>query len=194
MTVIAALPTAWDVKTAANQGAVLQGQAPVSAFERLLAPNAQLSAEDLGSVSWTVRAEKREAVPSEASRVAGASGVQWWVHVQAQAKLEAQCQRCLGPMAQAVAVDQWFRVVADEAQAALEDADSDEDVLGLDKGRLDLQAVLEDELLMAMPLVPMHEVCPTAVSFVATPVEVDEAVDLAPHPFAVLAQLKTPKA
>jgi len=54
----------------------------------------------------------------------------------------------------------------------------------------DLLAVLEDELLMALPLVPMHETCPQASPLVAG--ESDKEVGLIekPNPFAVLAQLK----
>ena len=59
-------------------------------------------------------------------------------------------------------VDRWFRFVADEATAELEDDDSEEDVLALEP-RPDIAQLVEDELLMAMPLVPMHETCPVAV-------------------------------
>jgi uncharacterized protein len=42
------------------------------------------------------------------------------------------------------------------------DADSEDDVLALTRA-LDLQELVEDELLLALPLVPRHEVCPQAL-------------------------------
>ena len=67
--------------------------------------------------------------------------------------------------------------------------------------QFDLLAVLEDELLMALPLVPMHEDCPTPVVLSTGETGLlheDEAGDAVPaaekpNPFAVLAQLKTQK-
>ena len=53
---------------------------------------------------------------------------------------------------------------------------------------LDLRELIEDELLLAMPLVPRHEVCPEPL-----PVRTDEDMpDDAPNPFAALAALKRP--
>jgi uncharacterized protein len=56
----------------------------------------------------------------------------------------------------------------------------------------DLMGLIEDELLMALPLVPMHEAC---LSEHAPTSEDDAAAGLAekPNPFAVLATLKTRK-
>ena len=49
--------------------------------------------------------------------------------------------------------------------------------------------LIEDELLLAMPIVPRHEVCPEPL--VATVDELPD--DPAPNPFAALAALKTTK-
>ena len=83
-----------------------------------------------------------------------------------------------------------------------EDEDSEEDVLVWDK-RFDVLALLEDELIMAQPLVPRHEVCPTDVEALMhdereTPVPGGQAQSDVPdgqekpHPFAALAALKKP--
>ena len=50
--------------------------------------------------------------------------------------------------------------------------------------------VLEDELLMALPLVPMHDVCPEVPVFSAGVLDVPENPADKPNPFAALAQLK----
>jgi len=55
--------------------------------------------------------------------------------------------------------------------------------------QFDVMALLEDELLMALPLVPMHETCPVTPVFSAGDAAV-EAAEAKPNPFAVLGQLK----
>ncbi|KQP35831.1 DUF177 domain-containing protein [Pseudorhodoferax sp. Leaf274] len=114
---------------------------------------------------------------------------QIWLHVVADADVPLTCQRCLEPVDEPLAVDRWFRFVADEAQAAREDEEADEDVLVLDPA-FDLQALVEDELLMALPLVPRHDVCPGEVRMeVADPGFAQAEADK-PNPFDVLADLK----
>jgi uncharacterized protein len=74
------------------------------------------------------------------------------------------CQRCLTPVRLAVSLERRFRFVADEAEAERLDGESDdEDVLSLD-GRFDLLALVEDELILALPLVPRHARCPRDLS------------------------------
>jgi uncharacterized protein len=54
------------------------------------------------------------------------------------------------------------------------------------RGRLDLLPLLEDELILAVPLVPRHERCPEPL-----PLPADEPDEMpAEHPFAKLAALK----
>jgi len=87
-------------------------------------------------------------------------------------------------------VDRWFRFVIDEATAAAEDEDSEEDVLALEP-RPNLRELVEDELLMELPLVPMHETCPQPVVMAAG--AIDGPADAEPqrkNPFAELARLK----
>ena len=86
-------------------------------------------------------------------------------------------------------VNQWYRFVATEALAMTEDDAAEEDVLVLTP-QFDLAAVLEDELLMALPLVPMHDVCPAAPVFSAGIIDMSEGEAEKPNPFAALAQLK----
>jgi len=114
---------------------------------------------------------------------------QVWLRLSAQAVLALTCQRCLGPAEISVEVDRKFRFVANEEQAALEDEASEEDVLVISRAfnALDL---LEDELLMALPVAPMHSVCPTAVKLSVADEDFDSAEEEKPNPFAVLQQLK----
>lgn len=130
-------------------------------------------------VAWSVRGEQRAQRGSEP---------QTWLHLRADAQVSLTCQRCLQPVQASLQVDRWIRLVRDEELAASLDAESDDDVLALG-GRLDLLELVEDELLLELPLVPRHEQCPTSLPTVAASVEFDEPVEK-PNPFAVLAALK----
>lgn len=64
------------------------------------------------------------------------------------------CQRCLGPFEARIEAPVKVAFVDDDEAAARV---SDEyEAVTVDHGRLDLDAYVEDELLLALPLVPMH--------------------------------------
>jgi uncharacterized protein len=109
---------------------------------------------------------------------------QLWLHLKASLSVAQTCQRCLLPMQVDLSVDRHFRFVADEATALAEDDDCEEDLLS-PVPELTLQTLLEDELLLAMPLIPRHTTCDKPL-----PQSPDQ--DL-PHPFAALAGLKLGK-
>lgn len=132
-------------------------------------------------VQWQARGELRPK--------AGADD-EIWLHLSAQVALPLTCQRCLTPVATALTVNQWYRFVATEDIAMAEDDEAEEDLLVM-APQFDLLALLEDELLMAVPLVPMHETCPEAPKFSASDPAVEAAeAEAKPNPFAVLQQLK----
>jgi uncharacterized protein len=111
------------------------------------------------------------------------------LHVDAHLTLPLICQRCLGPVNVTIHVQRSYRFVESEAQAELEDEESEDDLLVF-SGDFDLAALIEDEVLMDMPVVPRHEVCPVPVKLAAVDVDF-EAVSVKPNPFAALAVLKT---
>jgi uncharacterized protein len=83
--------------------------------------------------------------------------------------------------------ERWFHFVDGEDQAAELDAESEEDVLASTRS-LDLRQLAEDELLLALPLVPRHDVCPQPLlPAMSDPLDEDAAP---PNPFAALAALK----
>ncbi len=174
-------PSRLDAAAFAQADAVIEGQTALAELARL--------AEDLhlpddapiqGHVAWTLRGELRE------PRVGQQPDV--WLHLQAKAVVPLTCQRCLGPVDTPIEVDRWFRFVADEAAAEAQDDDCEEDLLALEP-RPDMLAVLEDELLMSLPLVPMHETCPESVPLIDVAPDT-EAQPERPHPFAQLARLR----
>jgi uncharacterized protein len=95
-----------------------------------------------------------------------------------------------------VGVDRWLRFVpgGEDAAAAL-DADSDDDVLPLQRA-IDARALIEDELLLELPLVARHTLCPRPLPMSAGEAmpepgaEGGGAEGERPNPFAVLARLK----
>lgn len=166
-------PQRLDVAAACAEGLSLSGEWPLAALDRLA--DGEVPAGAGASVAWAARFEQRP--------VAGA-GPQRWLWLRASAQVRRECQRCLRPVALRLVVDRWVRFVDDEATAAALDADSDDDVLVASR-QFDLQALVEDELLLAFPLVPMHEACPDPL-----PARADEAEAPRASPFAALASLK----
>ena len=98
----------------------------------------------------------------------------------------------MNPVDTEVSTDRWFRFAADEATAAALDDETEEDVLVL-SSEFDLQALVEDELLMELPLVPRHETCPVEIKRAVADPDFDEASAAKPGPFAALASLRLDK-
>lgn len=78
-----------------------------------------------------------------------------------QGSLEVQCQRCLKPVSVTVDSDRLLYLAASETEAdRLEAALADEDIEVMVAGQnLDLAGVVEDEVLLSLPIVPMHADC-----------------------------------
>lgn len=169
-----------DVEAFAVDAATLEGRWPLTDLPRLTASASEDAPADT-PVAW--RANGRT-VPA---RVGPA---EIWLDLHAHARMPLQCQRCLGSVETEVAVDRSLRFVAGEEQAAVLDADSEDDVLALNRA-FDLRELVEDELILALPLVPVHEVCPQPLRVPGDDLPVE--ADSRPNPFAVLAALKSGK-
>lgn len=176
-------PDRLDVRAFAQAKAQLNTCDSLTRFDRLLAELPTGVTADGREVRWTARGEQRLNSPgSEPSN---------WLHLRAWVDLPLSCQRCLAPVDMPLVVDRWFRFVADEHIAAAEDEDSQEDVLALEP-RPSLRVLIEDELLMELPLVPMHEHCPQPLPALETSVAAATPALAAPrdHPFAQLSRLR----
>jgi uncharacterized protein len=171
-------PNAVDVAVLCREGATLHGQWALAAMQRLVSGLAATPAD--ACAAWSAQAVLKP--------VTG-SAPEMWLHLKASATVLLQCQRCLQDMTEPVVVNRRIRFVRSEAEAARLDEESEDDVLAL-MPRLDLQALFEDELILALPLVPMHGNCPQPLSLAATTAP-QAAGDALPHPFAVLKGLKT---
>ncbi|MGV0959471.1 MAG: YceD family protein [Limnohabitans sp.] len=174
-------PSHLDVVAFARDGATLEGQGALPSMPRLQQEQVD-GALQAGPVVWHLEGRL---VPQSG----GADQV--WLDLQASVALPMQCQRCLTPVLQTVQAERAFRFVADEATAAALDDEAEEDLLVISRD-FDALALVEDELIMALPLVPLHDVCPQAMPMSAVDPEF-EAQSARPNPFGVLAGLKTGK-
>ena len=104
---------------------------------------------------------------------------------QLQTSLELECQRCLKPLEFTMELD--FRLLIDASDEIL--SQSSEDTLYSDDGYIDIAEVVEDELILAIPLVAMHE--DTACNENWRDSELPAETPMKQNPFAVLQQLKT---
>jgi len=169
-------PQRLDVTQLTQEGLTLAGHWPLSELSRLQQSQAPPQDAPPAEVQWSARGELR-AVSGE--------GPQTWLHLQARTTVWLSCQRCLAPLRLEVAVEQPIRFVRGEDEAAALDAESEHDVLAL-VPVLDLRQLIEDEILLALPIVPRHAACPV-------PARIEPENDAGappPHPFAALARLK----
>ena len=174
--------TRLDVRAFAQAEGHLHGQAPLSDFKRLAADALAITGEQ-PLVRWEAEGELVEQK--------GGSG-HVWLHLSAEVDLPLTCQRCLTEADIPLYVDRSFRFVTDEATAELEDDDSDEDVLAL-SSEFNLLELIEDELLMEVPVVPRHEVCPVPVKLEVSDDAFEQANEQKENPFAVLQSLNVGK-
>jgi uncharacterized protein len=167
-----------NIQALATSGMPLVESTPLHNLERLAHESMGLKSDLM--VDWQASAELRT----------GATGqMDTWLHLRATTAVPMICQRCMGPVQTPLQVEQWYRFVATEEIAMAEDDASQEDLLVM-APQFDLLGLLEDELLMALPLVPMHGECPVLPAFSAGVIEVPADGADKPNPFAALAQLK----
>lgn len=174
-------PHRLDVHRFAEEGGKLAADDRLPQYRRLLA---ETEGDDVDrAVHWHARGEMHN--PHHVQP-------EIWVHLEADTILPLVCQRCLQRVDVPLAVDRSFRFVADEATAAAEDEDAEEDLLALSRS-FDLVELVEDELLMEVPVAPMHEACPQPVKMSVTDAAFELAQTARDNPFAVLGRLKTDK-
>jgi uncharacterized protein len=179
-------PRHLDVEHLATEAAIVQGSWDLSSLPRLQelqAAAAPRGDDDDAAITFSAQGELL-------ANAGGAPGIA--LRLQAQATVTLVCQRCLQALALKVGIDQRYRFVDDEETAAGLDADSDDDDFLALTPALDLCVLVEDELLMALPIVPRHDDCEIpAGADTGTGDGPGVIDDDAPNPFAVLAGLKS---
>ncbi len=172
-------PRRLDVAAFAAADGELRGKWDTTQLHRLQSATIESPSDATrASIAWQVHGER---LPLHGA------GTRPSLLVEAETEVTLECQRCLQPMRwPLLARRRIFFVEGEDAAAAL-DEDNDDDVLAL-VPTLDLQTLVEDELLLALPIVPRHEVCPEPLPRAL--IEEDGSNALEESPFAVLAALK----
>jgi uncharacterized protein len=170
-------PRRLDVEAFAEAAAELSGEWSLFELSRLAETADGRTADGPEhSIHWRARGERRKS---------GSDPTRTWLHLSATTEVPRLCQRCLHPVSIPIEVKRSFMFVHGEQAAAELDEESEDDVLALTRS-LDLREFVEDEVLLALPLVPKHERCPQPLQNV----EASTSDSKAPHPFAALASLK----
>lgn len=168
------LPATIDPIQLAERGARLTGTLPLKGMPRL----AQAAIDGSGDVHVDLCFER-----GEGEKV-------FLMHGTLRVRLHATCQRCLEGMYLDMEASPWLILArSGPPQDMLGD---DPDILVADKPVL-LSGLVEDELLLAFPMVPMHELgeCPAKAYIAEKAVpEIGDAEPGKRSPFAVLGKLK----
>ncbi|MBI2278341.1 MAG: DUF177 domain-containing protein [Dechloromonas sp.] len=153
-----------DAFVFAREGRVLEGTLAVSALERLH----DLLAEVSGEVVFRLEGFK------------GANG-ELMLHLEVSGVLPLACQRCLKSVAFDLDVDNLLQLVPEGAELSQEELEDDtRDFLPVAR-ELNVVDLVEDEILLTLPVAPRHEKC-------GLPGAADAGERI--NPFAKLAGLK----
>lgn len=151
----------------AREGGALEGTLPVSGLLRVHDWLADVS----GAVHYFV----------QGSLIKSVLGGEPRLRLQIRGRLQLACQRCLGAIAFDLEAESLFRLVPEDTELTQEELEDDGcDVLPV-AGALDLAALIEDEIILALPVAPRHEHCDMPGNG-----EAGERL----NPFAVLSGLK----
>lgn len=155
-------------------GGTLSGTCEPGRLPRL----SELLAGDEGAIAWTLSGERRPRPEGGSDR---------FLRLRLDGKVQVECIRCLQPVEVTLAEERLFRLTATESQAQRLDAESDEFDALVDDANFEVQELVEDESILALPIAPRHAEC-------ELPVESDtaeeEGAESRPNPFAVLRALK----
>ncbi len=184
-------PQRFDVQLFCQQAAELEGELDLCELPRLdTACVSHHDAMPLPIFRWKAAGQLRKKTYEPTGKPTA-----MWMRLQVTGEVLVLCQRCLQPVKTEIQVNRDFEFVADEDIAAEMDELVEHDVLALNRA-FNLVNLIEDEALLALPLVPMHEQCPAPLPYVAEaiqPAEVDDDSVEPANPFAQLAKLKKHK-
>lgn len=172
-----------DAFAFARHGEQRSGVVPLVRLTRVVDGLPEQADGDAGLASWSVR-----------GLLDSGGRPSLRLHVSARPILE--CQRCMQPFAHPIESEVVLQLVNSPADLDDErveddeiDPDAPEKVVG--SPRFNLLEQVEDELVLCIPYVPKHDICPGAHSIVVEqPEPAPEENQARPSPFSVLAQLK----
>lgn len=174
------LPKRFDPRRLAVQdggsGGTLTGAVETTLMPRL---REALAGEEPATASFSLRAFR-----DEAKRLA--------IEGRVNATLACRCQRCLEPVM--MPVDAQFALAVLDDEDAMRSLPAELDPLLLERdAEIDLPALLEDELILALPQIPMHENISDCGEAARVIRKIDDEFDDSTqreNPFAALKKLK----
>lgn len=167
-------PRTIDLGEFARVGGTLSGTVEPGRLPRLR----ELLAGDEGSIAWTLSGDRRPRPEGGSDR---------FLRLHLDGKVQVECTRCLQPVEATLREERLFRLAATESQAQRLDAESDEFDALVDDANFDVQELIEDESILALPIAPRHAECALPVESGPAP---EEEAPPRPNPFAVLRALK----
>ena len=167
----APIPSHVDPRKLADRDAVLEGQVELASLQRLCDPLADEAGVVQAKFNFARDEQKTVVIRSELA-----------------VEVKMVCQRCLELVALPIHSECEYAVVW--VGANTQSLPKGYDVLELGEEPMDLPALIEEELLLALPIVPTH--APGECQQPAGLDEPDLGEDEVPrsNPFSVLAQLK----
>jgi uncharacterized protein len=200
-------PQAFDIFEFARSGRQAAGAVRVSQLPRML-NEVPADAPDRDTLfTWQAEGSTQPELQDD-----GTEAAQPYLRLAVHGAAWLECQRCLAPYGQAFDIEAAYRSVATEAQADEFPLEEEELDVIVGSRQFDLTALIEEELLLSLPLVPKHDVCPQVHDSLLSGAAGEDAVDLneiedesggaevsgsdeqadagKPNPFAALAALK----
>jgi uncharacterized protein len=148
-------PHELDVFEFARSGRQAAGCVSVMQMPRMLA-EVPVDAPERDTVfTWQVEGSTQPELQDDGSEAA-----QPYLRLAVHGAAWLECQRCLAPYEQTFDVDATYRLVQTEEEADEYPLDDDELEVIVGSRQFNLVELIEEELLLSVPLVPKHEVCP----------------------------------
>jgi len=158
------LPTFIDPAVLAEKNAVLQGYLPLKKMMRLM--DSLQNTEELAYIDWSFSLDDQKRILIQGS---------------VQARMPMECQRCLEIMH--LTADISVALMTVHSYQTEDNLLPNFEILSLEHLPVLLSTLVEDELILALPLVATHEHCSPILYF---PPAIEEKY----NPFQVLSKLK----
>ncbi|WP_245931922.1 YceD family protein [Marinomonas aquiplantarum] len=166
------LPKYFDPRKYANNELAFEGNMPLNQFEELCAILASDEGNAFIHLDFRVDEDRRYIATGSLT-----------------ANVQVVCQRCMGAVHHDLEVDLALGFVYDEDHA--KNLPNNYDPVVMTDGEVILADMVEQEIILALPIVAYHEESgcnPTAQKYASS--TDDAADDEKPNPFSILAQLK----
>lgn len=148
----------------ALKGREISGEVPMAELPRM----ADLLADQEGKISYVISGyEDKEGTPLLQLTLDGTCNL--------------RCQRCMKAMNYPIRLVSKLKLVSEDGDGSSDIEDDEADSIPAEK-RLDVLALLEEELLLSLPIAPKHEEGECRMA--------DSGLEKSTNPFAILASLK----